>query len=79
MIFGQKTTFLDFAFCISIVFNFSCGQFSNSRAPEGMLMQNVGVTNKEQRALWYIMVFSSTVVNWFVCFHNCKMYHLALW
>ena len=55
-------------------FQFLLGPFSNSQGNA-----YTKCWGDKQRALWYIMVFSSVVVSWFVCFHNCKIYHLMLW
>ena len=56
-------------FCIILhkhCFQFLLGPFSNSQGNA-----YTKCWGDKQRALWYIMVFSSVVVSWFVSFHNC--------
>ena len=43
-------------FCRSIVFSFSWGHFNSQEKLKTMLLQNVGVTNKEHYGmLWYFL------------------------
>ena len=43
-------------FCISIVFSFSWGHFNSQEKLKTMLMQNLGVTNKEYYSmLWHFL------------------------
>ena len=69
MIFGQKATFLNLnakQILHKHCFQFLLGPFSNSQGNA-----YAKCWGDKQRALWYIMVFSSVVASWFVSFHNC--------
>ena len=58
-------------FCISIVFSFSWGHFNSQEKLKTMVMQNFGVTNKEQYGmLWY---FWSGQLRLFMVFY--KLFH----